>query len=828
RVAAAAATVAAAAAASAASAELYSEVLLTEPLRSRNLFFAHFDIRLRSRSLGHSLSALEEHADMFPLGIGRLLNTHQLLLQPEHQQESGSLLLQQQEKNPPVYHQQIPQHKLPHAYSFFDLSLSQGRWNEAVWGAPTAAVKPPGILLRTGISQHPDYNQQRLWVHLVNALAGLTCSGVSVLAGISDAALTLPSAAAAAAGGGAAASPLPSGESSRAKPGYKQRIAAFPEAAVCTDTHNNLMRLLPCKQQSGLLTLLHPYALAASPYKSYRLRASPFAAQPSSSSAPFASSPPQQQQQIAELRLELSVVLRFPNDEPPLPFSLVNLFSQIPLHVYPKTGRPKEDMLEPQQEEVLALQNPPTFARWKCTAVNHSKWMLRIFHTSDNTTAAVRAQQVAAAAGFSTYEAFSTGANSTLLVLDLQQQEKEQQQQQQEQKQEKEQHQEQTQEEEHQKQQQQQEEQNEHHRLKDWLGHRWRLAETRESLQLSRGFSMNPEAPYSDKLFGSYWVAFDNWGDRAASVGLVDFLPHATRPLIATARFSKHPLSRGTQLIAQQEDEGEDCMGVGATTSSACVFPADGASAYTRGVQVFSPWAASARASDLAAVGESALATDVAAAEAEGGYGALDLWWMPCWLRMRSSLLPAALAAKEKEAASLLLPSASLEGRLHVPAHCRVALSLPLRLLMQQPQLLHPNPQGGLSVGSAFAAVPRRRSFTWPPPADVLGSTATSCSTAASVPCSVLSSPSSATTSTADKEKQQQVLEAFLGFEEELEERQWEWLASGGAKLKVPLPDFDMPFNVIAISGTALMIFFGAVFRIAVPKPQAAHTLCSA
>ncbi|OEH77648.1 GPI transamidase domain-containing protein [Cyclospora cayetanensis] len=348
-------------------------------------------------------------------------------------------------------------------------------------------------------------------------------------------------------------------------------------------------------------------------------------------------------------------------------------------------------MLEPQQEEVLALQNPPTFARWKCTAVNHSKWMLRIFHTSDNTTAAVRAQQVAAAAGFSTYEAFSTG---------------------------------------------------------------------------------------------SYWVAFDNWGDRAASVGLVDFLPHATRPLIATARFSKHPLSRGTQLIAQQEDENEDCMGEVKGPSAI----ASSGLRLTSPVQVFSPWGASARASDLAAVGESALATDVAAAEAEGGYGALDLWWMPCWLRMRSSLLPAALAAKEKEAASLLLPSASLEGRLHVPAHCR-----------------------------------RRRSFTWPPPADVLGSTATSCSTAASVPCSVLSSSSSATTSTADKEKQQQLLEAFLGFEEELEERQWEWLASGGAKLKVPLPDFDMPFNVIAISGTALMIFFGYSTEL-LPKRMRAPT----
>ena len=122
--------------------------------------------------------------------------------------------------------------------------------------------------------------------------------------------------------------------------------------------------------------------------------------------------------------------------------------------------------------------------------------------------------------------------------------------------------------------------------------------------------------------------------------------------------------------------------------------------------------AAAAAAGAAGGVGASALAADVAAATAaaataDGMQAAPYDSWLPHWLRVRSSLLPdaAAAAAKQQEGAQLLLPSALLQGSVRLPARCRLMLSLGLRLLLQQPQLLHSNPQNGISLGGAFAAI---------------------------------------------------------------------------------------------------------------------------
>ncbi|CDJ42098.1 Gpi16 subunit, GPI transamidase domain-containing protein, putative [Eimeria tenella] len=762
---AAAATPATAQAAAEPAPEVYSEVVFTEPLRSRGLFLAHFDLRLRSSIPDGAYSGSGLHAHMFPLDLARLLGTHLL------QQDSNSLRQQQKQE-------------LPHAYSFIDLSLTQGRWKANLWGPAAAAAKPPGAFLRAGLSQHPSYHQQRLWSRLTHTLASTTCSALSRLASATDAVVTQTSAAAAAAA-------TDQGEEQQQPQGYAQRMASLPEAAICSDTHNNMLRLLPCKQQAGLLMVLHPYSLAISPYKSYRLRITPFAAQQR-----------QQQQQVAELRLELSVVLRYP-DEADLKFSLVNLFSQVYLHVFPKPFEQKADeqqqqQHEEQQKESLLAQNPPAFGRWNCVAAGSSKWLLRIFHETDSNSSSSSednssranelVQQVASAAGFATYDAFAVDASSSLIVFDLRQQ-----------------------------QQQPQQEQQEQQQLESLLSYRWRLPAEAPGFSVSRGLVANAIRPEADKLHGrfrvkgSYWVVFENSGDSAASAAFVDLLPRSVLPLVAAAKLVRYPVYQETQQDYQLEQQQQQD----------CDLSLEGSAAVNAsGLKLQSP-VTSGPTAEVAAVGRSALAADITAAVAAGGAprGGMDDTWLPHWLRVRSSLLPegSAAAEKQQEGAQLMLPSAVLRGTVRVPARCSMLLSLGLQLMLQQPQLLHSNPQGGSVVGGAFAAVPRKLAFAWPPPAAVLGSAANACAVKQSPPCSIRPLPAGAGAA-AENQVQQAPLEPFLGFKEDLEERQWQWTATGGTRLKLPLPDFDMPFNVIAVSGTSLMILFSATFRLVVHR----------
>merc|ERR1712151_1478318 len=43
---------------------------------------------------------------------------------------------------------------------------------------------------------------------------------------------------------------------------------------------------------------------------------------------------------------------------------------------------------------------------------------------------------------------------------------------------------------------------------------------------------------------------------------------------------------------------------------------------------------------------------------------------------------------------------------------------------------------------------------------------------------------------------------------------QWRLRFTQGLIVLVPMPDFSMPFNVIALSATALTFFFGSIFRL--------------
>merc|ERR1711920_137123 len=42
----------------------------------------------------------------------------------------------------------------------------------------------------------------------------------------------------------------------------------------------------------------------------------------------------------------------------------------------------------------------------------------------------------------------------------------------------------------------------------------------------------------------------------------------------------------------------------------------------------------------------------------------------------------------------------------------------------------------------------------------------------------------------------------------------WRLRFTQGLLVLVPMPDFSMPFNVIALSSTALTFFFGSIFRL--------------
>ena len=164
----------------------------------------------------------------------------------------------------------------------------------------------------------------------------------------------------------------------------------------------------------------------------------------------------------------------------------------MPLHVQPFPV--KEDVQQQQQQqqqqqekqrEILSLQQPPRLGQWRCVAADITKWILRIYHSPENSSSnssssnssnssssspAERAREVAIAAGFPVYEAFAADATSTLIVFDLQQQ------------------------------QQQQQQQKQQKPLQDWLGHPWRFASKDRRFFISRGFSSSPTRPADDQL----------------------------------------------------------------------------------------------------------------------------------------------------------------------------------------------------------------------------------------------------------------------------------------------------------------------------------------
>merc|ERR1712093_138893 len=53
-----------------------------------------------------------------------------------------------------------------------------------------------------------------------------------------------------------------------------------------------------------------------------------------------------------------------------------------------------------------------------------------------------------------------------------------------------------------------------------------------------------------------------------------------------------------------------------------------------------------------------------------------------------------------------------------------------------------------------------------------------------------------------------------LPWESPTTDSRWHLRFTQGLIILVPMPDFSMPFNVIALSATALTFFFGSIFRL--------------
>mmetsp|Transcript_7888 Transcript_7888/g.22356 ORF Transcript_7888/g.22356 Transcript_7888/m.22356 type:complete len:660 (-) Transcript_7888:484-2463(-) len=214
-----------AAAAAAASGDLFSEHVLVQFLSDSKLL-AHFDFRLTGSIQKDGLY------DIFPKSIGRIF-TH------------------------------IPT-------AGFTASLTQGRWKHHQWGDPPVEVTPPGGLL---VANMEKAHLHRGWRHLVHALGGLLCATFGAVEDVSRHTTPLPH-----------GWPLPSaavmGAHTRTQmPGssgsdtHEVRYASMPIEPLCTENLTPWLKLLPCRGQSGLASLLDPLLLAESPFKSLAIHA---------------------------------------------------------------------------------------------------------------------------------------------------------------------------------------------------------------------------------------------------------------------------------------------------------------------------------------------------------------------------------------------------------------------------------------------------------------------------------------------------------------------------------------------------------------------------
>ncbi|XP_071721547.1 uncharacterized protein [Rutidosis leptorrhynchoides] len=146
-------------------------------------------------------------------------------------------------------------YQLVHKYRIkeMELSFTQGRWNYESWGGfdPVASsnAKPPGVEL-WAVFDVPSNLVDASWKNLTHTLSGLFCASINFLE--SSTTYSAPD------------------WSFRSLSG-NLRYGSLPREAVCTENLTPWLKLLPCRDKSGLSSLMNRPSIYSGFYHSQRL-----------------------------------------------------------------------------------------------------------------------------------------------------------------------------------------------------------------------------------------------------------------------------------------------------------------------------------------------------------------------------------------------------------------------------------------------------------------------------------------------------------------------------------------------------------------------------
>ncbi|KAI3742048.1 hypothetical protein L1987_59727 [Smallanthus sonchifolius] len=155
------------------------------------------------------------------------------------------------------HHRLFPKaiYQLVHKYRIkeMELSFTQGRWNYDSWGGfdPIASsnAKPPGVELWAVFDVPPD-QVDASWKNLTHTLSGLFCASINFLE--SSTSYSAPD------------------WSFRSLSG-NLRYGLLPREAVCTENLTPWLKLLPCRDKSGISSLMNRPSIYSGFYHSQRL-----------------------------------------------------------------------------------------------------------------------------------------------------------------------------------------------------------------------------------------------------------------------------------------------------------------------------------------------------------------------------------------------------------------------------------------------------------------------------------------------------------------------------------------------------------------------------
>ncbi|MDP2435738.1 MAG: hypothetical protein Q8P67_08350, partial [archaeon] len=141
------------------------------------------------------------------------------------------------------------------------LSLTRGRWDPLLLGSPPPGLSPapPGAELWLSLplinsSASPIDAQEESLKRLTSMLSGLLCLSLNQLRPQH-----------------LVVTPLDFFAGSRSSADLRFLLGALPREPVCTENLAPLLKLLPCRDQAGLASLLQPRAVLSSHYHSFSL-----------------------------------------------------------------------------------------------------------------------------------------------------------------------------------------------------------------------------------------------------------------------------------------------------------------------------------------------------------------------------------------------------------------------------------------------------------------------------------------------------------------------------------------------------------------------------